>query len=240
MQKINQSSSTNIKKIATAALFAAIAYVAMFVTSWIKVGFLTFDAKDTVITLAGLLFGPLYALSISLVVATIELITVGDTGFYGFFMNVLSSAVFSTVCALIYKYKKNIKGAITGLIASIFSMTATMLLFNLFITPLYMHVDRSVVAQMIPTLFMPFNLTKGTLNAALVLTLYKPISHALKAVNILPKSTSDHTDKEAKREKKRKNLIFSLVVTAVGIVTVILCAVVFFVFLDGQFAINCQ
>ena len=119
-------------------------------------------------------------------------------------------------------------------------MTAVMLLFNLFITPLYMHVDRSVVAQMIPTLFLPFNLTKGTLNAALVLTLYKPISHTLKAVNILPKSTPTHTNEDAKREKKRKNLIFSLVVTAVGIVTVILCAVVFFVFLDGQFAINCQ
>ena len=239
MSEINrkQSSALHLKKIATAALFAAIAYVAMFVTSWIKVGFLTFDAKDTVITLAGLLFGPLYALSISLVVAVIELITVGDTGFYGFFMNFLSSAVFSTVCALIYKYKKNIKGAIVGLVSSIFAMTAIMLLFNLFITPLYMHVEREVVASMIPTLFLPFNLTKGTLNAALVLMLYKPISHALKAVRILPKNENPHTDEDIRHEKKRKNLVFSLVVTAVGLVTVILCAVVFFVFLNGQFSI---
>ena len=235
--KFKLSYTTHLKKIATAALFAAIAYVAMFVTSWIKVGFLTFDAKDTIITLAGLLFGPLYSLSISLVVAVIELITVGDTGFYGFFMNFLSSAVFSSVCALIYKYKKNIKGAIAGLISSIFAMTAIMLLFNLFITPLYMHVERSVVAAMIPTLFLPFNLTKGTLNAALVLMLYKPISHSLKAVNILPKSESSLTNEEERREKKRKNLVFSLVITAVGLVTVALCAVVFFVFLNGQFSI---
>ncbi|MBQ8407458.1 MAG: ECF transporter S component [Clostridia bacterium] len=226
-------SAQHLKKLATAALFAAIAYVAMFVTSWIKVGFLTFDAKDTIITLAGLLFGPLYSLAISLVVATIELITVGDTGFYGFFMNFLSSAVFSTICALIYKYKKNIKGAIIGLVASVLTMTAVMLLFNLFITPFYMHVEREVVASMIPTLFLPFNLTKGTLNAALVLVLYKPISHALKAVKVLPKTEVVISDEEEKREKRRKNLIFSLIVTAIGIVTVVLCAVVFFVFLNG-------
>lgn len=231
--KANQSYFTYIKKIATAALFAALAYVAMFVTSWIKVGFLTFDAKDTIITLAGLLFGPVYALSISLTVAVLELITVGDTGFYGFFMNLLSSAAFSTVCALIYKYKKNIKGAIIGLITSVLSMTAIMLLFNLFITPLYMNVPRQVVASMIPTLFLPFNLTKGLLNAALVLILYKPISQALKAAKILPTRPQTVTDEEALREKKRKNIIFSLVVTAVGIVTVALCAVVFLVFLHG-------
>lgn len=239
--KNRQNSATQIKKIATAALFAAIAYVAMLVTSWIKVGFLTFDAKDAVITLAGLLFGPLYALSISLAVALIELITVGDTGVYGFIMNFLSSAVFSTVCALIYKYKKNIKGAVTGLIAAVLSMTATMLLFNLFVTPFYMKVPTSVVASMIPSLFLPFNLTKGFMNAAFVLILYKPISHALKAMNILPQKAPEIYDSEearsaAKKEKKRKNLMFSLIITAVGIITVILCTVVFIVVLKGNFS----
>lgn len=236
---IQQDSAQKIKKIATAALFAAIAYVAMFVTSWIKVGFLTFDAKDAIITLAGLLFGPVYAVSISLVVSVIELITVGDTGIYGFIMNFLSSAVFSTVCSLIYKYKKNIKGAITGLIASVLTMTAAMLLFNLFITPLYMNVPRNVVASMIPTLFLPFNLTKGVMNAALVLILYKPISHSLKALNILPKKAAKvyATEEErlaAKKEAKKKNLIFSLVTTAVGLLTVALCLVVFLVVLHGN------
>ena len=233
--KNRQNSATQIKKIATAALFAAIAYVAMLVTSWIKVGFLTFDAKDAVITLAGLLFGPLYALSISLAVALIELITVGDTGVYGFIMNFLSSAVFSTVCALIYKYKKNIKGAVTGLIAAVLSMTATMLLFNLFVTPFYMKVPTSVVASMIPSLFLPFNLTKATLNAAIVLILYKPASTALKATKVLPsKVVSETEDSELTvAEKKKKNLKFSLTVTAIGIAVVAICLVVFFTVLGG-------
>lgn len=230
---IQNQSNFVVKKIVTSALFAAIAYVAMFVTSWIKVGFLTFDAKDAVITLAGLLFGPLYALSISLAVALLEFITVGDTGIYGFIMNFLSSAAFSFFCALIYKYKKNIKGAIIGLISSVFSMTAVMLLFNIFITPLYMNVQRSVVISMIPTLFLPFNLTKGFLNAALVLLLYKPISKSLKAAKILPSHQSANSDTEALRERKRKNLVFSLVVTGVSLITIAICAVVLIVFLKG-------
>ena len=236
MPKNNSSkiSYQNLKKLVTAALFSALAYVAMFVTSWIKVGFLTFDAKDTIITLAGLLFGPLYALTISLLVALIEFITVGDTGIYGFIMNFLSSAVFSTVCALIYKYKKNIKGAIIALVSAILSMTAVMLLFNLFITPFYMKVPMGTVAAMIPTLFLPFNLTKGTMNAALVLILYKPVSRALKTARILPnKEISSVPAETLAAENKRKNVIFSLIVTATGLVTAALCLVVFFVLLGG-------
>lgn len=239
MQKNNNSSNSyqKLKRIAAAAVFAAVAYAAMFVTSWIKVGFLTFDAKDSVITIAGLLFGPLYSLAISLVVSVIELITVGDTGPYGFIMNFLSSAVFSTVCALIYKYKRNIKGAVTGLVSSTVSMTAAMLLFNLFITPLYMNVEMKVVAGMIPTLFLPFNLTKGLMNAALVLILYKPVSNALRAARVLPrKEVADGDGGEIERAR-RKNVNFSLVVTAVGLVTVALCALVFFVVLGGELAI---
>lgn len=239
MQKNNNSSNSSqkLKRIAAAAVFASIAYAAMFVTSWIKVGFLTFDAKDSVITIAGLLFGPLYSLAISLVVSVIELITVGDTGPYGFIMNFLSSAVFSTVCALIYKYKRNIKGAVIGLVSSTISMTAAMLLFNLFITPLYMNVEMKVVAGMIPTLFLPFNLTKGLMNAALVLILYKPVSNALRAARVLPrKEVADGDGGEIERAR-RKNVNFSLVVTAVGLVTVALCALVFFVVLGGELAI---
>ena len=65
------------------ALFCALAYATMFVFR-IKVSFLTFDAKDAIITLAGLLFGPLASLVISFTVALIEMISVSDTQFWGF------------------------------------------------------------------------------------------------------------------------------------------------------------
>ena len=235
-----QSSAQKIKIMCMAALFCALAIASTFIMH-IKVMFLTFDAKDAVITIAGLLFGPVYSIAISLVVSLIEFISIGETGFWGFLMDFLSTALFSTVCALIYKYKKNIKGAIVGLVTSIVAMTAFMLLFNLFIVPLYTpNFTTAAVAKMVPTLFLPFNLTKATLNAALVLILYKPASVALKVARVLPSSAlcNEGMDEASKKEKKKQRLAFSLTVTLVGLAVVALCLVVFFVFLDGQLGIG--
>ena len=235
-------SSANTKKLIIAALFSALAYAATLLTAWIRVaGFLTFDAKDTLVTIAGLILGPIYAIVISFIVSLIEIIFLPETGFWGFLMNFLSTAAFSAVCALIYKYKKNIKGAIVGLVAAIFAMTAFMLLFNLFIVPIYTpNFTTAAVAEMVPTLFLPFNLTKATLNAAIVLILSKPASTAMKAARVLPSNplsqkADDHLTPE---ERKRKNLIFSIVVTAVGILVAALCVVVFLVFLGGDFGLG--
>ncbi len=231
-----QSSAMKIKKLCMAALFCALAVASTYIMH-IKVMFLTFDAKDAVITIAGLLFGPIYSVGISLAVALIEFITIGDAGFWGFFMDFVSTALFSTVCALIYKYKKNIKGAVIGLVSAIFAMTTFMLLFNLFIVPLYTpNFTTAAVAKMVPTLFLPFNLTKATLNAAIVLILYKPASTAMKAARVLPSGNLSQTTNNniTPEEKKKKNLIFSLVVTGVGLLIAALCVVVFFVFLKGE------
>ena len=215
-----------------AALFTALAYVAMFVTSWIKVGFLTFDAKDTIITIAGLLFGPLCSLIISFTVAFIELITVGDTGFWGFLMNFLSSAAFSGACSLIYKYKKNIKGAVIGLVVAIFSMTAMMVLLNLFVTPIYTGMPTADIAAMIPTLFLPFNLTKATMNAALVLMLYKPISRAMKAAKVIDAPSSNEV-----QLSKKQRILRNVAVFGIGALFVAISIVVFITVLGGSFSI---
>lgn len=219
-----------------AALFCALAIASTFIMH-IKVMFLTFDAKDAVITIAGLLFGPIYSIGISLVVSLIEFISIGDAGPWGFLMDFLSTAIFSTTCALIYKYKKNLKGAIIGLASSSLAMTAFMLLFNLFIVPLYTpNYTTAAVAKMVPTLFLPFNLTKAILNAAIVLILYKPASTAMKAAKVLPSSgLSRNADSNMTPEqRRRKNLTFSLIITATGLVIAALCFVVFFVFLGGS------
>ena len=130
----NQNNTHNIfdvKRIVGMAMFAALAYGVTFVFR-IPVQFLTFDAKDAVLTIASFIYGPLAALVMALIPALIELITISSTGFWGFLMNFLSTAAFSCSCALIYKYKKNIKGAIVGLVSAALTMTAFMLLFNLF------------------------------------------------------------------------------------------------------------
>lgn len=227
----------SIKRLVMAALFCALAYVATIMTSWIRVaGFLTFDAKDTVITIAGLILGPIYSIIISLVVSLIEIIVIPETGFWGFLMNFLSTAAFSSACALIYKYKKNIKGAIIGLVVSILSMTAMMVLLNLLVTPIYSGMPVETIASMIPTLFLPFNLTKATMNAALVLMLYKPVSRALKAAKIIEvaDSISANGDKEASVSPKRA-ILTNICVIGVGLLLVGLSILVFIVVLGGSF-----
>lgn len=216
-----------------AAMFAALAFASMFVMR-INVVFLTCDVKDAIVAIAGLLFGPLYSLGISLVVALLEFISVGDTGFWGFLMDFLSTAVFSCTCALIYQYKKNLKGAIVGLLSAALTMTAFMLLFNLFIVPLYTpNYTTAKVAAMVPSLFLPFNLTKGILNAAIVLVLYKPVSTAMKAVKVLP---SDSMEKNAGGHSGNSRLKFSIMVSLSGVAVVLLCYLVFFGVLGGQFS----
>ena len=216
------------------ALFVALAYATMFVFRF-NVLFLTFDLKDVFLTIGGLLFGPLAAVIMSLLVALLEFITVGDTGFYGFIMNFVSSAVFTSVCALVYRYRKKLSSAVLGLVAAVITMTAVMMIMNLFVTPLYMENTSSAdVAKMIPTLLLPFNLTKAIFNAALVLLLYKPVSRALKAAGFTPypgrvaAKVEDQpaTEPVARKQVNLKNTLLVLISGAVLLVA----AIVLFVF----------
>jgi hypothetical protein len=68
-------------------------------------------------------------------------------------------------------------------------MTGAMVLWNYLVTPVYMHVPREVVAGMLPTVFLPFNLVKGTVNAAFTVVLYKPLVKALRKISIIDERT---------------------------------------------------
>ena len=97
---VSKKNRVRLRALVLMAVFAALAFAAMFVFRF-NVTFLTFDLKDSIITMSGLLLGPVAAAVVSLLVATLEFITIGDTGWYGFLMNFASSATFSVVCALV-------------------------------------------------------------------------------------------------------------------------------------------
>lgn len=229
MKKNN--SVQEIKRLVAIALFCAIAYAVTFVFRF-KISFLTFDAKDAVITIAGLLFGPISSIIISLIVALIEMFTVSETGIYGFIMNFISSAVFSGVCSLIYKYKKNVKGAFIGLGASVLSVTAVMMILNITIIPLYMPVTASDVVNMIPKLLLPFNLTKAILNSAITLLLYKPISRAFKAAKVI-NYTENSSNATAKQSK-----LNTIIVSCIAILLAAISIFVFIILLNGKFSFH--
>ena len=99
-----QKYSDNLKKMTAVAMFAALAYVSVAIIRIPNVGgFLTMDFKDVIITIAGMFFGPIAAIVLSLLVPFIEFLTISGTGPYGLIMNVISSMTFSLVASIVYK-----------------------------------------------------------------------------------------------------------------------------------------
>ncbi len=174
------------EKMVGIGIFSALAFVVSLFVRF-PVSFLTFDAKDAVITIAAFVYGPLSAVIISLIVAFIEMITVSTTMWYGFLMNFASSAIFSVTASLIYRRKRNLNGAIISLYSAIAATVGVMVLLNIFITPLYfgMPVADPYVMEMLPTLLLPFNFAKALMNSAIVMLLYKPVVTALKRLGIV-------------------------------------------------------
>lgn len=185
----------NTKTLVMLALLCAISYVVMYISKTIFApiriaGFLTFDLKDVIIAIGGFMFGALPALGISVVVSVLEMITVSSTGLYGLLMNVISTAAFVCPAAYLYKKKHTLYGAVLGLVIGVVSMTVAMMLWNYIITPIYMDLDRSIVAGMLIPTFLPFNLIKAGMNAALTMLLYKPIINGLRKAKLLPPSSN--------------------------------------------------
>ena len=168
------------KKITAAAMLSAIAYVVMALGLIPVVLFLSYDPKDIVITLGGLIWGPLTAFAVSVIVSVIEMVTVSDTGVIGCVMNIVSTCAFACTAAVIYRKFRSLKGALAALGAACVAMTAVMLLWNYLVTPIYMGYPREAVAQLLLPAFLPFNLLKSGLNAAFTFLLYKPVVTALR------------------------------------------------------------
>ncbi len=196
MKQINKKTD-KIRKMSVGAMFVALAYAVTLVIH-IKVLFLTFDMKDAVMLVGSMICGPVYALIMPLVVAFLEAFTISETGVYGLIMNFISSVAFSLPACLIYSKKKSIVGAYIGVFTAVLSVSSVMMLANLLITPYYYKMDVAGVAKMIPTLLLPFNLTKASLNAGIVLLIYKPIARALRRTGLL-------TDSKASNEAKKSN-----------------------------------
>lgn len=181
-------SSRNVKRLCGMAMFVALAIVVTLLTKWMRVAHLTFDAKDAIITIAAYIYGPVSALGMSLATSLIETLTFGgDTGWFGFLMNFLSTAVFSLTASIIYIRKRNINYAIIGLAAATVLTTGVMLLLNTFVAPFYFGLSLfdPYIMNMLPTLLLPFNLAKALMNSAIAMYLYKPLLAALREARLL-------------------------------------------------------
>ena len=228
--------SDNVRTIAAVGVFSALAYICCVLFHF-KLMFLTFDLKDAVMTVGAMLLGPIYGLAMAVIVALIEAVTISGTGIYGFIMNIIASCAFVCIGSLIYSRKRTMGGAVIGMLASIIGMTAVMMVANLTITPFYMGTTIDKIVEMIPTVLMPFNLTKAIFNASLVFLLYKPLSGALKAAGFFSHAKGSPAESSMIPDKK-KNYTVNLAVTLISIVIAVLTLVYFFLVLEGSFSFN--
>lgn len=180
----------DVKKLTATAMLCALAYIVMLVGRVPVVLFLKYDPKDVIITLGGLIWGPMMSFAVSVIVSVIEMISASETGFIGLAMNILSTCSFACTAAFIYKKKRTLSGAVIGLVIGSIAMVAVMLLWNYLVTPIYMGYPREAVAKLLLPAFLPFNLLKAGLNAAFTFLLYRPVISALRKTGFVEQSGS--------------------------------------------------
>lgn len=210
------------KKLTVAAMLCALAYIVMAIGRVPVVLFLSYDPKDVIIALGGLIWGPMISFAVSLIVSFIEMITISSTGWIGLIMNVISTCSFACTAAFIYKKKRTLSGAVIGLAVGAVTAITVMMLWNYLITPLYMGYPREAVVELLLPAFLPFNLLKSGLNAALTFLLYRPVVSALKSTGLIDKTKSKNA------EKRKTNI--GLIILAVAI---IVTCVLFILSLNG-------
>ncbi|MBQ6001018.1 MAG: ECF transporter S component [Clostridia bacterium] len=185
------STTSKTRTITSMAMLCALAYLVMLVGRIPVVLFLKYDPKDVVLAIGGLLYGPVAGFFMSAAVAVLEL-PISGTGVIGCVMNLVSSAAFVCTAAWIYSKKRTQKGAFLALACGALVMTGVMLLWNYFLTPIYMGMPREAIADMLIPYFLPFNLLKGGLNAAITMLLYKPVVGALRAARLAPEERTEN------------------------------------------------
>lgn len=178
-----KSNNFSTKKLVGIAVFAALAFGVTFIFR-IPVMFLTFDAKDAILTVASFIYGPGAAIIMSLIISILE-ISISETAVIGALMNFVSSAVFAGTASLIYKRNRTYTGALIGIFTSVAITTAVMMVMNILVTPIYMGVERSVVISMLPTVLLPFNFAKTLMNGAIAMLIYKPVAVAMRRAKLL-------------------------------------------------------
>ena len=206
-----------MKKLAGAGVFAALAIAVSFLTSFIKIGYLSLDAGDIIIVLASFIYGPGVGVAISLVSSIVGLYN--GTMWWGAFMDFASSAVFSFTASFIYSRRKTFNFAIIGIYSAVIAVILVMMPLNILITPLYMPVSVEFVLREIPRLLLPFNFAKAVFNGGAALLLYKPLVRVLRKSGFAsPADKAFSVSNEQKIFGLSKNTFITLIVGGLSVV----------------------
>ena len=175
--------STKTNTMAKLGILAAISVVLVAIVHFPLIpaaSFLEYDPADVPILLGTFALGPVAGLLLTVTASVIQGVTVSAaSSWYGIVMHIIATGTYVLVAGNIYRQNKTKKQAVLALLCGTLAMAAVMVPANLFITPIFMGAPREVVAGMIPTAILPFNLLKAGINSVITFVLYKRVSPLL-------------------------------------------------------------
>ena len=164
------------RRIATTALFCALAFVLTFVEIPIfpPAPWLMYDPSGIVAFVAALTFGP----STGAIVAVLPWVlkTLFSFNPWGHLMAILAGVALIVPAALIARRVGGARGLALGMVAGSVIAVAACVVGNIFVTPLYTDTTVEVVIQNIVPILLPFNLLKVVITSVATALIYKPVS----------------------------------------------------------------
>ena len=174
----------NTKKSTTLGILGALSVLLVSIIHFpifIAAPFLEYDPADIPILIGTFLFGPFSGFLLTVVVSFVQGFTVSaSSGIIGVVMHIVSTGTFVLIAGNIYRIDKTRKNAVIALLCGAIGMALVMPLWNLLLTPVFMHVPRTVVLNMMLPTIIPFNVIKAGVNAVITFFLYKSISTFVK------------------------------------------------------------
>ena len=188
----------NTRAMAMCAMLAAVAFVLMFLDFSVPLipAFVKMDFSELPALLASFALGPVYGVVVCLVKNLLHLFITSTNG-AGELCNFLLGASFCLPAGLIYKFRKNRRGAVLGSLAGAVILAVVSVPINYFISyPAYVvfyslplpaiigmyqaiRPSTNGLLECLLIFNMPFNLVKGLLTALVCFLIYKPLSPIL-------------------------------------------------------------
>lgn len=200
----------NVRYLTMTAMLSAIAFILMFLDFSVPFmpSFIKMDVSELPALIAAFSMGPVSGITVCLIKNLLHLLITSTAG-VGELSNFLLGVALVVPAGLIYRYKKNRKGALIGSIAGTLVMGVVSVPLNYYLTyPFYMkayfgggqealdgiikmyNAIASVVGWHMENLVeclivfnVPFNLLKGLLCVVITFLIYKHISPLIKGTN---------------------------------------------------------
>ena len=167
------------RRIATTALFCALAFVLTFVEIPIfpPAPWLMYDPSGIVAFVAALAFGP--STGAIVVILPWVLKTLFTFNVWGHVMASVAGVALCVPAALIARRMGGARGLAVGMVAGAAIALAACIVGNIVVTPLYTAVSTTDVIAMIVPILLPFNALKIVINCVVTALIQKPVTQVV-------------------------------------------------------------